>query len=137
MTIQEKRQVLIDECEKKYNHDCTCCPHNGDNDFWCHNTHSVEELDSVQLSENIRKVNQTTEDIVNHPSHYTKDGMECIDEMILVFGKQAVQYFCLCNAWKYRRRCLYKNGEEDMQKSHWYMQKYKELSEEGQYEAYC
>ena len=44
-------------------------------------------------------------DAVNHPSHYCREGsMECIDEMILLFGK-----------------------EEDMQKSDWYINKYKEL----------
>lgn len=75
-------------------------------------------------------VNQITDDTVNHPSHYTNGGMECIDEMILVFGKEAVANFCVCNAWKYRRRALYKNGEEDIQKSHWYLNKYKELMDE-------
>lgn len=70
------------------------------------------------------------EDVVNHPNHYTNGGMECIDEMILIFGKEAVAHFCLCNAWKYRYRALYKNKEEDMQKSHWYINKYKELMNE-------
>lgn len=68
------------------------------------------------------------EDIVNHPNHYTKDGMECIDEMVLIFGKDVVADFCLCNVWKYRYRALAKNGEEDIAKSHWYMNKYKELT---------
>ena len=37
-------------------------------------------------------------DVVNHPSHYCQDGgMECIDEMIAIFGKTAVQHFCLLN----------------------------------------
>lgn len=70
---------------------------------------------------------QTEPDMVNHPPHYTNGGMECIDEMILVFGKEAVANFCICNAWKYRYRAITKNGEEDMQKSHWYINKYKEL----------
>ena len=65
---------------------------------------------------------------VNHPKHYNrKGGMECIDEMILVFGKEAVKHFCLCNAWKYRYRAADKNGEEDLKKSDWYLSKYKEL----------
>lgn len=68
------------------------------------------------------------EDIVNHPSHYTHGGMECIDEMLLIFGKEAVMHFCLLNAWKYRKRALYKNGEKDMEKSNWYIAKYKELA---------
>lgn len=67
------------------------------------------------------------EDVVNHPNHYTNGGMECIDEMILIFGIEATMHFCLLNAWKYRRRAPYKNGEEDIQKSHWYIAKYKEL----------
>lgn len=70
---------------------------------------------------------EPTEDLVNHPSHYTHGGMECIDEMLMIFGREAVMHFCLCNAWKYRKRCLYKNGDEDMKKSDWYINKYKEL----------
>ena len=65
---------------------------------------------------------------VNHPSHYNREGaLECIDEMILVFGKEVVKNFCLCNAWKYRYRAADKNGEEDLKKSDWYLKKYKEL----------
>lgn len=73
----------------------------------------------------------TVPDMVNHPPHYTNGGMECIDEMILIFGKEAVANFCICNAWKYRYRAISKNGEEDMQKSHWYINKYKELMEDS------
>lgn len=69
---------------------------------------------------------------VNHPSHYNREGsMECIDEMLLVFGKQAVMNFCLCNSWKYRYRAADKNGAEDLAKSDWYLRKYKELKDEN------
>lgn len=142
MDREQKIELLKDACNK-YEHNCTTCPYNGNNDFWCHTFFYAEELLDEDLDKAVDTVRKTKtkskprEDIVNHPNHYTTGGMECIDEMILVFGKEAVRYFCLCNAWKYRRRCLYKNGEEDMQKSHWYMQKYKELSEEGLYEEYC
>ena len=69
-------------------------------------------------------------DYVNHPPHYEREGaIECIDEMIHVFGKQAVMDFCLCNVWKYRYRAFAKNGQEDIAKSDWYMQKYKELNQ--------
>lgn len=74
------------------------------------------------------------EDIINHPNHYTNGGMECIDEMILIFGKRVVADFCLCNAWKYRYRALHKNGQEDIDKSHWYISKYNELIEESRCE---
>ena len=70
-------------------------------------------------------------DNVQHPKHYNREGgMECIDEMILVFGEEAVKNFCLCNAWKYRYRAADKNGEEDLKKSDWYLNKYKELKGE-------
>jgi len=65
---------------------------------------------------------------VNHPNHYNRDGaMECIDEMMIVFGREAVKHFCLLNAWKYRYRAADKNGIEDLKKSDWYINKYKEL----------
>lgn len=70
-------------------------------------------------------------DMVNHPPHYEREGaMECIDEMLMVFGTKAVMDFCLCNAWKYRYRAANKNGMEDIKKSDWYMAKYKELLEQ-------
>ena len=66
--------------------------------------------------------------VVNHPKHYCRDGaMESIEEMLMVFGKEAVMHFCLLNAWKYRYRASDKNGAEDIQKSDWYMAKYAEL----------
>lgn len=69
-------------------------------------------------------------DNVNHPKHYMREGgMECIDEMIAIFGVEAVKHFCICNAWKYRYRAADKNGEEDLQKSDWYIRKFKELAE--------
>lgn len=75
-----------------------------------------------------RKTMDNKTDVVNHPSHYCQEGsMECIEEMIVIFGAQATRHFCLLNAWKYRKRALYKNGEEDMKKSDWYIKKYIEL----------
>lgn len=74
--------------------------------------------------------NMNEKDLVNHPSHYCQEGsMECIDEMVEVFGIEATMHFCLLNVWKYRKRALYKNGEQDIHKSDWYMKKYIELLE--------
>lgn len=67
---------------------------------------------------------------VNHPSHYNRENaIECIEEMELIFGTEAVMTFCLLNAWKYRYRAADKNGSNDLKKSDWYMNKYKELKE--------
>jgi hypothetical protein len=79
--------------------------------------------------ENLKKLVDV--DMVNRPPHYNREGgMESIDEMVLVFGKEAVKNFCLCNVWKYRYRAADKNGQEDLKKSDWYLRKYKELCKE-------
>ena len=65
---------------------------------------------------------------VDHPAHYNREGaMECLDEMILLYGEEATMHFCLLSAHKYRYRAGEKGGLEDMQKSDWYLKKYKEL----------
>lgn len=68
---------------------------------------------------------------VDHPRHYNRQGaMECIEELELIFGPEVVSHFCLCNVLKYRYRAgLKNNGYEDLEKSDWYMRKYKELKE--------
>ena len=67
-------------------------------------------------------------EMVNHPAHYKRDGaMECIDEMLLLFGKEEVMSFCKLNAWKYRYRAMDKNGQEDINKSDYYIRMYKNL----------
>ena len=69
--------------------------------------------------------------MVNHPAHYKRDGaMECIDEMLLLFGKEEVMSFCKLNAWKYRYRAMDKNGQEDINKSDYYIRMYKDLKNE-------
>lgn len=67
-------------------------------------------------------------DNVNHPSHYTGK-YECIDVMQDVFGDEATNNFCLCNAFKYIWRARKKNGLEDVKKAVWYLNKYVEEAE--------
>ena len=96
------------------------------------NLHHFEET-PYTLSEDMieciveESENEPAPDPVNSPSHYTQGGMECIDEMIALYGVEEVKSFCKLNVHKYRKRALYKNGEEDMKKSNWYMNKYVEL----------
>ena len=71
----------------------------------------------------------STNDNVNHPSHYETGNFECIDVMIETQGKEAVMDFCVCNAFKYIYRHNNKNGIEDIKKAKWYLDKYIELSE--------
>lgn len=69
-------------------------------------------------------------DMVNNPPHYTHGKYECIDVMVETFGKEAVQHFCLLNAFKYVWRSEYKNGTQDIKKAMWYLDKWLELEGE-------
>lgn len=68
---------------------------------------------------------------VDHPAHYKGDKYECIDVMEETYGKDAVQHFCILNAFKYLYRQNKKNGSEDVSKAIWYLNKYIELDQKG------
>lgn len=98
----------------------------------CNDIYDDEDFTDEQLDFAMEKLcPDEPEDIINKPKHYNREGaMECIDEMELIFGTEAVKHFCLCNAWKYRYRATDKNGDEDLAKSDFYIKKYKELCNE-------
>ena len=73
------------------------------------------------------------EDIINHPKHYDH-GIECIDEMILLYGVVETMSFCKLNAHKYRKRAFDKGGREDQDKSDWYMKEYAYLDSKSDFE---
>ena len=67
-------------------------------------------------------------DPVNHPSHYTQGKVECIDAMEQALGTEVVKGYCLGACFKYLwRRKLKGNEEQDIRKSLWYFDKFKEL----------
>lgn len=140
MTVQEKSNAIREYCRSKPC--CTC-----DTEYLCPLYQLAEScygngVDDETIERNFKLVSvmpdykgkRETDSLpktnnVNHPSHYNQGGMECIDEMVLIFGKEATMHFCLCNAWKYRYRANAKNGQEDLEKANWYIAKYKELKE--------
>lgn len=102
----------------------------------CYNEHFEAKIDTDSKFNKAKKKHKELseerkqEDKVDHPSHYNRNGaMECIDEMILLFGIEETMSFCKLNSWKYRSRAMDKGGLEDMEKSDWYIAKYKELKE--------
>lgn len=104
-------------------------------DWWnfCHGEQAGEKIEEECEMMNAKNEEPRTAaaeyDNVNHPKHYCREGgMECLEEMELVFGTDAVRTFCLLNAWKYRYRAADKNGVQDLKKSDWYMRKYRELA---------
>lgn len=57
-----------------------------------------------------------------NPDHYKSEtSLECIEAMEIIFGRDAVIDFCVCNAWKYIWRWKNKNGQEDLRKADWYL----------------
>lgn len=70
-------------------------------------------------------------DMVNHPSHYTQGGIECIDALkAATVNKTGIEAVCTANAIKYLWRYEEKNGIEDVKKARWYIDRLiKELEE--------
>lgn len=63
-------------------------------------------------------------DVVNHPSHYTKGRIECIDAIdSATTGKSGIEAVCVANIIKYLFRYEEKNGLEDVKKAKWYLNK--------------
>ena len=61
-------------------------------------------------------------DDVNEPSHYTMGKVQCIEAIeSAVVGLVGIEAFLAGNAMKYLWRHEWKNGMEDLQKSHWYL----------------
>ena len=70
-------------------------------------------------------------DNINHPSHYTQGGIECIDAIkAATVGKTGIEVVCVANVVKYLWRYEEKNGLEDVKKARWYLERLiNELSE--------
>ena len=133
MTTKEKRERLQSEyCDKNYDcDDCKIskmCDKVDDTIPVCGmSDHKIEELYNLAF-EGVT----TSYDTVHRPEHYVKTSIECIDAMIETQGKEAVKDFCVCNAFKYLWRHNAKNGDEDIKKASWYLNKAVELmGEEG------
>lgn len=61
-------------------------------------------------------------DNVNHPNHYCKGGIECIDAIRAATADlDGFNGFCAGNVIKYVWRHKNKNGKEDLQKAKQYL----------------
>ena len=75
------------------------------------------------------------DDVVDHPPHYNKASIECIDAMKAMSEGSYVnphEAYCWQNCFKYLWRWPYKNGLEDLKKARWYLDRLiKEVEEDG------
>lgn len=60
-------------------------------------------------------------DNVNHPSHYAKGGVECIEAIKASMTRSGFAAFCKGNVMKYLWRYEDKNGLEDLNKAAVYL----------------
>jgi hypothetical protein len=65
---------------------------------------------------------------VDHPDHYNAGGIECIDAMEAAATPEEFRGFCKLNALKYLWRERGKNGNEDLEKAAWYLNRAVESS---------
>ena len=66
---------------------------------------------------------EVTYDTVSKPAHYNHgDGIECIDYIKQVLGKEGFVAYCRGNQMKYQHRAMYKgNPVEDLEKARQYL----------------
>lgn len=66
------------------------------------------------------KTKEQKDDMVNHPPHYNKAGIETI-QAIKAMTDKGFEYYLQGNIMKYLWRYRYKNGVEDLYKAQWYL----------------
>ena len=124
--------IDVDDADCDYNcEDCDCAEMTDDGDCICH--YDDDEDDCDEDCENCEYADLNDHDdedesedsadyeYVDGPAHY--NGTECIENMRKLFSDEAVRWFCICNAYKYRFRDGSKPGvtaEQDEEKARWY-----------------
>ena len=102
----------------------TYCQNYSESDETCEQCvlHKVMNHNSCYIP--VKKESKPVEQ-VNHPTHYNQEGRrECIEEMRLLFGDEAVKTWCRLTAYKYRYRAGNKQGnptDQDNRKAEWYL----------------
>lgn len=143
MTRKEKENILYDYCDNK-TFNCTDCPlskkYDKETDEYtdtyacvfdemsdnmlnkCYNWYKELDPAACENAEGEYCDVKPDADMVNHPSHYTQGGIECIDALkAATVSKIGIEAVCTANAIKYLWRYEEKNGIEDVKKARWYI----------------
>ena len=142
MDRSEKEETLnfycnnIDDCDncelmKKYDRDTSeftdqysCIIHKMSDDMLnkCYNWYKEFNPAACENAQDSCCGKESNVDMVNHPSHYTQGGIECIDALkAATVSKTGIEAVCTANAIKYLWRYEEKNGIEDVKKARWYI----------------
>ena len=130
MTIEEKAKKIEKYCNSFKN--CSSCLLR-DNVFTCYSLYKIfpevieknYEIIFGKTSETKEeKVEKKAEDMVNHPSHYTSGGVECIDAITSALSsyEDSVDSWLVGQVIKYLWRAPLKGKyEEDIKKAQFYL----------------
>ena len=80
----------------------------------------LKEVEEKSKEQTVKYLSGKKEDMVNHPPHYNKAGIETIDA-IKAMTDGGFEYYLQGNIMKYLWRYRYKNGAEDLKKAQWYL----------------
>ena len=151
MISKELRDKMDKLCNEQ-GETCTGCPCNGfavcnkaeedlTDDDYREGIEALESRDNIKMGKSVgdgsktllRATHKPTHgseyDVVSKPPHYASTSIECIDAMRETQGVEATKQFCICNAFKYLWRHNAKNGDEDIKKASWYLNKAVSLME--------
>lgn len=117
MTVKAYSEHYCKECRKQFACGCT-----SDMLMSCADFEPAIENESAEQNH----------DAVNHPSHYTAGGIECIEALKAATTRlTGIEAVCTANAIKYLWRWKDKNGAEDIRKAIWYCERLlKEIGDE-------
>lgn len=97
-----------------------------EDEFASYSPEAIEILDEI-AEKNLEEFGQALDKMfddekVNHPSHYTKGNIECIDAIAeATKDLRGIRATDTGNVIKYMWRWNYKNGVEDLKKAQWYL----------------
>lgn len=84
----------------------------------------IGTVDTVEEAMDLLDKGTAENDAVNHPSHYAKGGVECIDAIKASMSSEAFNGFLKGNVLKYVWRYESKaKPVEDLKKAKWYLEK--------------
>ena len=82
-----------------------------------------DEVTSKVRSYKREIVEPTKDDDVEHPVHYNNGNVECIEAIEAASSKKEFEGYLRGNVIKYIWRFRYKDGEKDLRKAKWYLEK--------------
>ena len=102
---------------------CDGCGFRTPHDLTCRTQLMRDALGLIRMPDTLRdSPAPEPHDAVNHPSHYTQGGIECIDAIkAATTGLEGIEAVCTANVIKYTWRWKGKNGAEDLRKAEWYL----------------